>query len=250
MTNNNNHAPVALITGAAKRVGAAIAEALHAKGYNIIIHCRYSTQEAFALSEFFNHNRSGSARVLTADLSVHQEVITLAQQALSAFGRIDVLINNASSFYATPIALVSESDWDALFSSNVKAPYFLASALADELKARQGAIINISDIYARHPLKQFSIYSMAKAANEMMTKSLAIELAPSVRVNGIAPGAIMWPANETDDHQKQQSILEKIPLERIGDTSDIAKAVLFLLRDAPYINGQILTLDGGRSLRV
>lgn len=250
MTNNNNHAPVALITGAAKRVGAAIAEALHAKGYNIIIHCRHSTQEAFALSEFFNHNRSGSARVLTADLSVHQEVITLAQQALSAFGRIDVLINNASSFYATPIALASESDWDALFSSNVKAPYFLASALADELKARQGAIINISDIYARYPLKQFSIYSMAKAANEMMTKSLAIELAPSVRVNGIAPGAIMWPANETDDHQKQQSILEKIPLERIGDTSDIAKAVLFLLRDAPYINGQILTLDGGRSLRV
>ena len=250
MTNNNNHAPVALITGAAKRVGAAIAEALHAKGYNIIIHCRHSTQEAFALSEFFNHNRSGSARVLTADLSVHQEVITLAQQALSTFGRIDVLINNASSFYATPIALASESDWDALFSSNVKAPYFLASALADELKARQGAIINISDIYARHPLKQFSIYSMAKAANEMMTKSLAIELAPSVRVNGIAPGAIMWPANETDDHQKQQSILEKIPLERIGDTSDIAKAVLFLLRDAPYINGQILTLDGGRSLRV
>jgi pteridine reductase len=250
MTNNNNHAPVALITGAAKRVGAAIAEALHAKGYNIIIHCRHSTQEAFALSEFFNHNRSGSAHVLTADLSVHQEVITLAQQALSAFGRIDVLINNASSFYATPIALASESDWDALFSSNVKAPYFLASALADELKARQGAIINISDIYARHPLKQFSIYSMAKAANEMMTKSLAIELAPSVRVNGIAPGAIMWPANETDDHQKQQSILEKIPLERIGDTSDIAKAVLFLLRDAPYINGQILTLDGGRSLRV
>lgn len=250
MTNNNNNAPVALITGAAKRVGAAIAEALHAKGYNIIIHCRHSTQEAFALSEFFNHNRSGSARVLTADLSVHQEVITLAQQALSTFGRIDVLINNASSFYATPIALASESDWDALFSSNVKAPYFLASALADELKARQGAIINISDIYARYPLKQFSIYSMAKAANEMMTKSLAIELAPSIRVNGIAPGAIMWPANETDDHQKQQSILEKIPLERIGDTSDIAKAVLFLLRDAPYINGQILTLDGGRSLRV
>lgn len=249
MTNNNN-APVALITGAAKRVGAAIAEALHAKGYNIIIHCRHSTQEAFALGEFFNHNRSGSARVLTADLSVHQEVITLAQQALSAFGRIDVLINNASSFYATPIALASESDWNALFSSNVKAPYFLASALADELKNRQGAIINISDIYARHPLKQFSIYSMAKAANEMMTKSLAIELAPCVRVNGIAPGAIMWPANETDDHQKQQSILKKIPLERIGDTSDIAKAVLFLLRDAPYINGQILTLDGGRSLRV
>lgn len=245
-----NSSPVALITGGAKRVGAAITEALHQHGYRIIIHCRHSRHEAVALAEYLNHQRPDSARVLQADLSQHQEVIQLAERAMEAFGRLDALINNASSFYATPVELADETDWDALFSSNAKAPYFLSCALANELRQQQGSIINISDIYARHPLKQFSIYSMAKAANEMMTKALAIELAPSVRVNGIAPGAIMWPESESSNTEKQKNIVEKIPLARIGDTSDIAKAVLFLLNQAPYMNGQILTLDGGRSLSV
>lgn len=245
-----NDAPVALITGAAKRVGAAVAEALHARGYRVIIHCRESRHEAVALAEYLNHARANSARVLQADLSDQTAVLELGTRALAVFGRVDALINNASSFYATPLALADESDWDALFTSNAKAPYFLAQSLMDALSKTHGCIINISDIYARHPLANHSIYCMAKAANEMMTRALAVELAPLVRVNGIAPGAILWPAADSDNTDKQQQILQKIPLARIGDTADIARAILFLVEDAPYMNGQILTLDGGRSLRI
>lgn len=244
------NSPVVLITGAAKRVGAALAEALHEAGYCVIIHCRSITPEIAAQIEFLNMKRPASAQLLCADLCDHHAVLQLAEKAEKLFGRIDALINNASSFYATPVDTVDESDWDSLFASNTKAPYFLSVTLAPALVKHNGCIINIADIYATFPLKNFSIYSMAKAANQMMTKSLAIELAPNVRVNGIAPGAILWPETAESDGAAQNKLLEKIPLERRGDPTDMVKAVKFLLEDSPYMNGHILTLDGGRTLRV
>lgn len=245
-----DNSPVVLITGAAKRVGAALAESLHDAGYRIIIHCRHTTQDIAAQIEFLNRKRPASVRLLCADLSDHHAVIQLAKQAENLFGRIDALINNASSFYATPIDTVDESDWDTLFASNAKAPYFLSITLAPALAKQRGCVINIADIYATFPLQNFSIYSMAKAANQMMTKSLAIELAPNIRVNGIAPGAILWPESSEHDGASQEKLLQKIPLERRGDPTDIVNAVKFLLESSPYMNGHILTLDGGRTLRV
>ena len=246
----NNTAPVALITGAAQRIGAAIAEQLHGAGYNIVIHYRHSADNAAALVETLNQRRAASAVCFAADLQDTQALQHLAQRAETHWGRVDALINNASAFYPSPIGSTTETDWDALIASNMKAPFFLAQALAPMLKKYTGCIINIADIYAEKPLANHTVYCMAKAGNAMLTQSLAVELAPQVRVNGIAPGAILWPESHNASHAAtQEKILASIPLQRTGDTEDIARTVLFLLRDAPYITGQILRVDGGRSLQ-
>ncbi len=241
--------PVALITGAARRIGASIARALHAAGHRVIIHYRQSATEAQALCTELNRLRADSALALTADLSQLDDIQRLASQAAEHWQRLDLLINNASSFYPTPVDSATEEQWDDLIGSNLKAPFFLAQALAPSLKQSRGCIINMADIHAERPLKNHSLYCLAKAGNVMLTKSLAKELAPDIRVNGIAPGAIMWPEQESELSQTgKQEILQRIPLSRSGEAEDIAKTVLFLAQQAPYISGQILAVDGGRSL--
>ncbi|MDO6747471.1 pteridine reductase [Gilvimarinus sp. 1_MG-2023] len=246
----NNAPPVALITGGARRIGAAIARKLHCEGWQLIIHCRQSQQEASALAAELNTERADSVRILSGDLCNQAELLTLAEQALDCFGSLNALINNASSFYPTPVGEASEADWDNLIGSNLKAPFFLSQKLALALASSEGCIINIADIHAERPLKGHSIYCIAKAGNVMLTKTLARELAPKIRVNGIAPGAIAWPEDAAAlSESKQQSILNKIALERSGEPKDIARTVHFLLTDAPYITGQIIAVDGGRTLQ-
>lgn len=240
---------VALITGAARRIGAEIARHLHQRGLRIIVHCRQSGSEAEALCQSLNQQRPDSCVVLQANLSDSQAVASLAERAQQCFGQIDFLINNASSFYPTPIGEATEAHWDDLFASNAKAPFFLSQALATELTKQQGGIINICDIHAEKPLGQHTLYCMAKAANAMLTQSLAKELAPAVRVNGVAPGAILWPEQEAElDEQGQNKILNQIPLARTGQPGNIAATVAFLLLDNDYITGQIIPVDGGRTL--
>lgn len=235
----------ALVTGAAKRLGAAIAERLHQAGMNVVIHYRSSGDAAQALAARLNAVRPDSAVTAQADLLAPEgfgSLIKTAQQ----WGGLDLLVNNASSFYPTPMREADEGDWDELVGSNLKGPFFLAQAAMDALRARRGQIINIADIYAYRPLAKHPIYSIAKAGLVMLTRSLAGELAPWVRVNGIAPGAILWP-EQGMDADSQRQILEQIPLQCTGKPEDIAAAVLFLARDAPYVNGHILSVDGGRS---
>jgi pteridine reductase len=241
--------PVALITGGAKRLGAAIARVLHHHNHNIVLHYRHSAAEATLLAEKFNAQRPHSCIAIQADLMDMSDIKQLAKKAESHWHRLDVLINNASSFYPTPITDATEAQWNDIMASNIKAPFFLAQALASSLKKTRGCIINMADIYADKPLKQHSIYSIAKAANVMLTKTLAQELAPEVRVNGIAPGAILWP-DQTLSENVKENILNKIPLARIGTENDIANTVLFLIINAPYINGQIIAVDGGRNLTI
>ena len=250
--NSNTHeAPVALITGSAQRIGAAITRMLHELGYNTIIHYRHSASSAQKLASELNGIRKNSAASVAADLNDHQSILNLAETAVGIWGRIDVLINSASSFYPTPIGSATELQWDELVNSNMKAPFFLSQALAPALARQKGAIINIADIYAEKPLAQHTIYCMAKAGNAMLTKSLAMELAPMIRVNGIAPGAILWPdQGGANEEQAQTKLLEKIPLGRTGLQEDIANTVVFLLRNAPYITGQIISVDGGRTLNI
>lgn len=241
--------PVALITGSAKRLGRKMIETLHANHYRVIIHCNKSRSEADALAMQLNTERPQSAAVLQADLLDESCWPGLAQQALACFGRLDALVNNASSFYPTPLESANTGQWQDLFGSNVKAPYFLTQALAPELARNNGAIVNMVDIHADKPLAGHSIYCMAKAALLMMTKSLALELAPAIRVNGIAPGAILWPGEQAVSllEEDKTAILAQIPLQQLGSPADIAQAVLFLL-NAPYITGHIIKVDGGRSL--
>ena len=241
--------PVVLITGGARRIGACIARHLHQLGYNIALHHRNSVQEAKALAADLNQLRSNSVITIYGDLNQLNEIQHLVDAAVAHWGRLDAVINNASSFYPTPLGRVTQEQWDDLLNSNLKAPFFIAQAAAKALQISQGSIINIADIYADRPLKDHPVYCAAKAGNVMLTKSLAHELAPKVRVNGIAPGAILWPEqNDEQQQSKQQNILDRIPLARQGDPEDIAKAVEFLLAQAPYITGQIITVDGGRSL--
>ena len=241
-------APVALLTGAARRIGAVTAKTLHASGYRVIIHYRGSKQEAEALTHELNALRPDSAVALQADLSQLKDVQRLAGDALKQWGRMDALINNASSFYPTPVGEATEDQWNDLMNSNLKAPFFLAQALADALKKTEGAI-TMADIHAERPLKTHTIYCAAKAGNVMLTKSLAREFAPKVRVNGIAPGAILWPEQEAElDDDGKATILDRVPLNRPGDPQDIADTILFLLTRAPYITGQIIAVDGGRSV--
>lgn len=246
---HSNHPPVALITGGARRIGAAIAEKLHSHGYNIVLHYRQSEAEAKALVEKLNNLRSDSARALAANLSQQADIKKLAQQAIQQWQGLDVLVNNASSFYPTPLASATPEQWDDLFDSNLKAAFFLSQALTEALSKTRGCIINITDIHADRPLKNHPIYCAAKAGKAMLTKSLARELAPLVRVNAIAPGAILWPNQESEMNDAAKlEILAQIPLERQGTVDDIARTVIFLAKDAPYITGQIITVDGGRSL--
>lgn len=243
-------APVVLVTGGALRIGAEICETLHARGYRVIIHCLNSLSAANNLARKLNIIREHSACVLSANLNNSAHIEQLAADALAQWGRIDALVNSASRFYPTPIGSIEANQFDDIIASNTKAPLLLAQALAPALSESQGAIVNIADIYGERPLNQHAAYSMAKAANQMLTKSLALELAPAIRVNGVSPGAILWPElGGAADQSAQQSLLNKVPLARIGSPQDIAEAVAFLLH-APYITGQILAVDGGRSLTI
>lgn len=238
---------VALITGAAHRIGATVARTLHAEGMNIVIHYRSSRKAAQALQDELQAQRTDSVVLVQADLLEIDKLPSLLKEAHKAWGRLDVLINNASTFYPTEIGKVNETIWNDLMGSNLKAPFFLAQAAAPMLKQSRGCIVNIVDIHAERPLKAHPVYSMAKAGLAMMTRSLAGELGPEIRVNGVAPGAILWPENDMDDITKQR-IISRTFLKRQGEAMDIARTIRFLIEDAPYISGQIIAVDGGRSL--
>lgn len=240
---------VVLVTGAAKRIGAQISRAFHHAGYNVILHYNRSVDEAKNLQGELNSERPGSVSLMCLDLVKNCQWHELEDQCLEPWGRLDVLINNASTFYPTVIGTVTDSQWDDLIGSNLKAPYFMSQALAPCLKEFAGNIVNICDIHGDRPLKSYSVYSIAKAGLAMMTRGLAKELAPEVRVNGIAPGAILWPEKQAEvKDSTKATIIRQIPLKRQGAPEDVANTAVFLARDAPYINGQILSVDGGRSL--
>jgi len=243
----NEQRPVALITGAAKRVGAQIARTLHAAGYDLALHYRHSRAEMDALCDELEAARPGSALSVAGELADTECLSNLVEQCVEHFGRLDALINNASAFYPTPVGEATPAQWDELFASNARAPFFLAQAAAAHLKSAQGCIVNMIDIYAERPLPRHSVYCMAKAALAMMTLSLAKELAPQVRVNGIAPGAVLWPESGKQ-YTDQQELIARTPLQRAGAPEDVATAVLFLVRDAKFTTGQILRVDGGRAL--
>ncbi len=247
MTNSHADSKVVLITGAAQRLGAHTARVLHGRGWRVLLHCRQSREKAEELAAGFNAQRSASCAVLQADLAQDNDVAALAAAAQAQWSRVDALVNNASSFYPTPVGQATAENWDDLFSSNARAPFFLAQALAPELARRRGAIVNMLDIHAQRPLREHTLYCMAKAAAAMMTQALARELAPAVRVNGISPGAILWPSSGAHPAM-QEKVLAGIPLQRLGEPADIANTVAFLLEDAPYVTGQIIAVDGGRSL--
>jgi len=237
-----------LITGGAKRVGAQSVRFLHAQGANILLHYRSSVTEAEALAQELNAVRSNSVCLHQANLNNPQELQRLVDVANQAWGGVDVLINNASAFYATEMGSVSENDWDDLFASNVKSPFFLIQAVLPILKLRQGCVVNMVDIHAERGLHDFPVYSIAKAALVALTKVLAKELAPEIRVNAVAPGAILWPESEAVSVQEKQEIQAKVALQRTGHPEDIAKAIYFLIEEATYMTGQVLTIDGGRTL--
>ncbi|MET1162699.1 MAG: pteridine reductase [Pseudoxanthomonas sp.] len=239
--------PVALITGSARRIGAAIARRLHAAGYDLALHYRESGVEMQALAAELESARSRSVLTLQADLAEFDRLPELVARTVGRFGRLDALVNNASAFDATKIGTTTPAQWDELFASNARAPFFLAQAAAPHLKATHGAIVNLVDIYAEKPLAGHTVYCMAKAALLMATQSLALELAPEVRVNAIAPGAILWPEQDHSDSAKQ-AMLGRTPLARTGTPEEIAEAVRWLLRDATYTTGQIIRVDGGRTL--
>ncbi|PHR63537.1 pteridine reductase [Alcanivorax sp.] len=237
--------PVALITGSARRIGAKIVRTLHANGMRVIIHYRNSAQEAHALADSLNSSRPDSAAIIQADLDKPDQVRQLAHDALACFGRMDLLVNNASSFYPTPIDQADDADWDKLIHSNLRAPFILSQQLTPALRQQHGCIINIVDVYAEKPLQTHTLYCMAKAGLAMMTKSLARELGPEIRVNGVSPGPILWPEA---GQMNQQAIQDATALKRSGEPDDIANTVYWLATAAPFITGQILAVDGGRSL--
>jgi pteridine reductase len=236
----------ALVTGAAKRLGAAIARALHAEGMNLLLHYNKSEADAQALCKELNAERADSAAVAQADLANVAGLESLVKAALQWDG-LDVLVNNASTFKPTPFGQTGEDDWDDLMASNLKAPFFLAQAAAVHLRKNHGSIVNLVDIHARRPLREHTVYCAAKAGLAMLTLSLARELGPEVRVNGVAPGPVLWPEQGLDAALKK-SILEATALKRKGSPEDVAGAVLYLVRDAEYVTGQIIAVDGGRSI--
>lgn len=240
--------PVALVTGSAARIGAALAGMLHGQGYNVVIHYNRSEAKAAALAASLNAQRSNSALIVQADLLDTQAVLQLARTALAAWGRMDVLINNASAFYPTPLASLQEDDWINLMRSNAKAPLFLCKELEAALCSSSGCIVNIVDSTAMHGLDGFSPYAMAKAALANMTRSLAKELAPAVRVNGISPGIILWPDYEELSDEQKAAAVRNTALQRMGSVDDITNTALFLIRDATYLTGQIIRVDGGAAL--
>lgn len=244
-------APVALITGSAHRIGAHTARHLHGRGWNIVIHYRSRQDQANALKNELNGLREHSAVALQADLSRSDAIAPLAEQAIAAWGRLDGLVNNASVFYPNPTEKAQSDDWDTVMGTNLRAPFFLGQACLTALRESGGTIINLIDIYSQRPLADHPLYCASKSALASLTMSWAKDLAPDVRVNGVSPGAILWPEGEAEiDPQHQQSILAKTPLARTGQPEDIAGAIAFLLCDAPFITGQILSVDGGRSLNM
>ena len=249
MNDNNSAHPVALITGAAKRIGSHTTRTLHAAGYNIIIHYRSSRDEADTLADFLNDQRADSACVAQADLNDSNSYQQLVDEAHAQWSRLDVLVNNASSFYPTPVGDMNMDNWNDLVNSNMRAPLFLSQAATPYLKQNAGCIINMVDVHAQRPMKDHPIYCAAKAGLVMITMSLAKELGPEIRVNAVAPGAILWPDNDMPDDTKT-TILDRTALKRPGEPDDIADTILFLVRDAPYITGQVIAVDGGRLLNI
>lgn len=238
---------VVLVTGASHRIGATIVRLLHAEGMNIILHYRHSRDAAQKIQQELNALREDSVILIQADLHETAKISEMVREAIKGWGRLDVIVNNASSFYPTAIGEINEQVWDDLIGSNLKAPLFLCQAAAPHLKQQQGSIVNIVDIHADRPLKNHTVYSIAKAGLAMLTKSLARELGPEVRVNAVAPGAILWPENDIDDVTKKR-IVSGTVLKRQGSPDDIASAVRFLIKEANYMSGQVLTVDGGRTL--
>ena len=239
--------PVALVTGSARRIGAAIARRLHAAGYDLALHYRDSAGDAQALAAELEGARPNSTLLLQADLVQFDRLPELVAQAIGRYGRLDALVNNASAFYPTPFGATTPAQWDELFAINARAPFFLSQAAAAHLANANGAIVNIADIHAERPLREHAVYAMSKAALLHMTRSLALELAPKVRVNAVSPGAILWPEGGKDP-DAQAALLARTPLGRTGTPQEIAEAVLWLLRDAGYCTGQTLHVDGGRML--
>lgn len=246
---NEKDVKVALVTGAARRIGAAIAAHLHERGWHLLLHCRQSVTVAESLCERFNQARGGTAHVLVANLAETGAAARLIDQAEGCWGRLDALINNASVFFPTPLGTLQPSDWQVVMQPNLEAPFFLSQAAWPMLKRAGGSIVNVTDIYAEYPLKDHPIYSTSKAGLLALTRSLALEMAPEVRVNAVSPGAILWPENQSDTEGCER-ILEKIPMARAGAPSDIGKAVHFFLDEAPYVTGQVLAVDGGRTICV
>ncbi|MGP9556828.1 pteridine reductase [Psychrobacter sp. AOP7-A1-24] len=252
--NTNNQTPVMLVTGSARRIGAAIVKAAHSQGYHVIIHCHRSEQDADNLADQLNDIRANSAKVIVADLAIVNDGAALEsfiEHILKSFGQLDVLVHNASRFYPSPLGSIDRTQWDELFLTNAKAPLLLSQALLPYLKRQQGCIVSLLDIHAHdRPFSNYTVYNMAKAAHRMMVQSLALEMAPEVRVNGVAPGVNILPDPTSDqaiDETQQLDIIRSIPMQRIGTPNEIAHSVLYLVQ-AQYVTGEIITVDGGRSL--
>jgi len=249
----NKTAPVgrktALVTGAAARIGASIAGKLHERQCDVVLHYNSNRQAAQLLADGLNASRSNSVTLVSADLSTAKGVESLARQVKSRCQRLDILVNNASRFYPTAAGETLPWQWDDLINSNLRGPYFLVQALLGELRAAHGTIVNLLDVHAERPMQGHSVYCIAKAGLAMMTRSLAQELGPDIRVNGVSPGAILWPEKEPPEAEKK-IILDRTALGRLGTPADIASAVAYLALDAPYITGQVLAVDGGRSLNI
>jgi pteridine reductase len=241
---------VVLITGGAKRVGAAIARRLHREGANLMLHYRGSEREANALRGELNAVREDSVALVQADLLDVAGLPEIVKNTVSRFERLDALVNNASTFFPTPVGEITTANWDSLIGANLRAPLFLAQAAAPHLKKTGGAIVNITDIHAERPLKNYVIYTIAKTGLAGLTRSLARELAPEVRVNAVAPGAIVWPEDGSWDDLTRQRIVSNTLLKRTGEPDDIARAVYYLIAEAPYVTGQIISVDGGRSITI
>ena len=240
-----------LITGGARRVGATICRCFHQNGANIMLHYRSSQGEAHLLQSELNQKRANSVTLIQADLLNVATIPNLVQETLRCYGQLDVVINNASSFFPTKIGEINEENWDDLIGSNLKAPLFLAQAAAPALKKTHGCIINITDIHAERPMKNYIVYSIAKAGLVGLTRTLARELAPEIRVNGVAPGPILWPEDNFHfDDLSQQRIINHTLLKRVGTPDDIAETVYFLVAHSPYITGQNIAVDGGRSVKL
>jgi pteridine reductase len=239
----------ALVTGAAARIGAAICTSLHGRGCDVLIHYNSNQEGAQRLAGQLNQQRGQSAFLVQADLSQPAGIEKLAEHVSKHFGRLDVLVNNASRFYPTKVGETQAWQWDDLLNSNLRGPFFLVQALLDNLRTAGGSVVNILDVHADRPMREHSVYCISKAGLAMMTRALARELAPSIRVNGVSPGAILWPESEPGATEKQ-AILGRTALGRLGEPKDIASAVAYLALDAPYVTGQILAVDGGRSLNI
>lgn len=247
MSEQDLNGKVVLVTGAARRIGAAIVTRLHENGARVAIHYRSSANEADSLATRLNNERADSAATFAADLLDMKQLPQLISGVVDWAGRLDCLVNNASTFYPTAVGSITEAQWDDLVGSNLKAPLFLTQAAIPHLRQNGGTIVNIVDIHAQRPLRNHAVYGPAKAGLAMLTRSLAKDLAPDIRVNGVSPGAILWPEDGMSD-AAQQTILRQVPLQRPGDPDDIAGCVLYLMRDATYVTGQIIVVDGGRSI--